>query len=434
MTESRADDIDRVRLHSRSCTARCRFGDLLVYGLVFMVPIAPFGIFGSVFQGSGGMVALAYAIGMVAMMFTALSYSQMSQAFPMAGSVYTYAGRGIAAPVGFLSGWMILLDYVLVPAPALPDRRHRDELADLRGPGLAVADRLRGAQHGRELHGHRDDRQGQQGDARRGAGRARDLHRHRHRRARAGQGPRLRLHARSTTRTRSPGRWCSARSRSRCCRSSASTASRCSRRRTRSRPADRPLDGGGAAAGRVAVHRADLGRLAAGARPGRADQQGRPRRHGLLRRRRGRRAARGCPSSPRSRPRSPGASRTRSSRRPRPPGCSTRWPATGSCRPSWPRCTRRRACRSTRRCWSRSSRWASGSCSTRWRTASPAVHAGELRCAHRVPGAARLGGLALRRPARQPALVAHLVAPVIGFAILAYVLVNAQVYAQSGWR
>jgi amino acid transporter len=53
---------------------------------------------------------------MVAMMFTALSYAQMSRAFPMAGSVYTYAGRGIAPPVGFLSGWMILLDYVLVPA------------------------------------------------------------------------------------------------------------------------------------------------------------------------------------------------------------------------------------------------------------------------------------------------------------------------------
>ncbi|MFJ6622927.1 APC family permease [Kitasatospora sp. NPDC091335] len=91
------------------------FTDLLVYGLVFMVPIAPFGIFGGVFQGSGGMVALAYVLGMVAMMFTALSYAQMSRAFPMAGSVCTYAGRGIAPPVGFLSGWMILLDYVLVP-------------------------------------------------------------------------------------------------------------------------------------------------------------------------------------------------------------------------------------------------------------------------------------------------------------------------------
>ncbi|MFI8182189.1 APC family permease [Actinacidiphila glaucinigra] len=92
------------------------FRDLVVYGLVFMVPIAPFGIFGGVFQGSGGMVALAYAIGMLAMMFTAHSYAQMSRAFPMAGSVYSYAGRGIGAPVGFLSGWMILLDYILVPA------------------------------------------------------------------------------------------------------------------------------------------------------------------------------------------------------------------------------------------------------------------------------------------------------------------------------
>src|SRR6478672_9573002 len=91
------------------------FTDLLVYGLIFMVPIAPFGIFGSVFQASGGMIALAYAIGMLAMAFTAASYSQMSRAFPMAGSVYTYAGRGIAQPVGFLAGWMILLDYVLVP-------------------------------------------------------------------------------------------------------------------------------------------------------------------------------------------------------------------------------------------------------------------------------------------------------------------------------
>ncbi|CCH30871.1 APC family permease [Actinosynnema sp. NPDC047251] len=91
------------------------FKDLLVYGLIFMVPIAPFGIFGSVFQGSGGMVALAYAIGMLAMLFTAGSYAQMSKAFPIAGSVYTYAGRGIGAPVGFLAGWMILLDYVLVP-------------------------------------------------------------------------------------------------------------------------------------------------------------------------------------------------------------------------------------------------------------------------------------------------------------------------------
>ncbi|MFI6600377.1 APC family permease [Nonomuraea sp. NPDC050536] len=92
------------------------FADLMIYGLIFMVPIAPFGIFGGVFAGSGGMVALAYIIGLVAMAFSGLSYAQMARAFPMAGSVYTYAGRGIGAPVGFLAGWMILLDYVLVPS------------------------------------------------------------------------------------------------------------------------------------------------------------------------------------------------------------------------------------------------------------------------------------------------------------------------------
>jgi amino acid transporter len=92
------------------------FADLLFYGLIFMVPIAPMGIFGSVYSGAGGMVALAYLVGMVALMFTASSYAQMVKAFPLAGSVYNYAGRGIGAPVGFLAGWAILLDYVLVPS------------------------------------------------------------------------------------------------------------------------------------------------------------------------------------------------------------------------------------------------------------------------------------------------------------------------------
>ncbi len=95
----------------RSLTLR----DLLVYGMIFMVPIAPFAIFGVVFNTSKGMVPLTYVIGLVAMLFTALSYREMSRAFPVAGSVYTYAGRGIASWVGFLAGWAILLDYLLVP-------------------------------------------------------------------------------------------------------------------------------------------------------------------------------------------------------------------------------------------------------------------------------------------------------------------------------
>ncbi|MCV7228834.1 APC family permease [Mycolicibacterium komossense] len=89
--------------------------DLLVYGLVFMVPIAPWAIFGTVYNSASGMVPLVYVIGLVAMVFTALAYSQMAKSFPLAGSVFSYVGRGIHPAAGFFAGWAILLDYLLVP-------------------------------------------------------------------------------------------------------------------------------------------------------------------------------------------------------------------------------------------------------------------------------------------------------------------------------
>jgi len=89
--------------------------DMLVYGLIFMVPIAPFGIYGGVFNDSGGMPALAYLIGLVAMIFTAFSYATLSEAFPVSGSVYGYTSRGINPHVGFVTGWTMLSDYLLVP-------------------------------------------------------------------------------------------------------------------------------------------------------------------------------------------------------------------------------------------------------------------------------------------------------------------------------
>ncbi|MEG2006630.1 MAG: amino acid permease, partial [Raoultibacter sp.] len=60
--------------------------DMIVYGLIFMVPIAPFGIYGGVFGDSGGMPALVYLVGMIAMIFTAASYAMLSQEFPVSGS------------------------------------------------------------------------------------------------------------------------------------------------------------------------------------------------------------------------------------------------------------------------------------------------------------------------------------------------------------
>ena len=90
--------------------------DVILYGVLFMVIIAPQSIFGEIQQASGGMTPLVYIVGFVAISFTALSYLRMSNRFPIAGSVYAYVQRGINPHVGFIGGWLILLDYLFVPS------------------------------------------------------------------------------------------------------------------------------------------------------------------------------------------------------------------------------------------------------------------------------------------------------------------------------
>ncbi|GAM55268.1 amino acid permease-associated region [Vibrio ishigakensis] len=92
------------------------FGGLLIYALIFMVPIAPFGIYGDVFNVSHGMVGMVYLTGFVGMVFTALSYGRMMKEFRKSGSVYEYAKRGLGANAGFIGGWCMLLDYIIIPA------------------------------------------------------------------------------------------------------------------------------------------------------------------------------------------------------------------------------------------------------------------------------------------------------------------------------
>jgi amino acid transporter len=90
--------------------------DLTIYGLMFIAPTATFSGFGIVFDASHGMVPLVYAIGFVAMFFTALSYTMMSKEFPDAGAVYAYAKGSLGEGAGFLAGWAMVLDYLLAPA------------------------------------------------------------------------------------------------------------------------------------------------------------------------------------------------------------------------------------------------------------------------------------------------------------------------------
>lgn len=92
------------------------FKEVLIYGLLFMVPIAPMGVFGEVALASHGLVPLVYIVACVAMIFTGMSYFHFSAQFPMSGSVYAYVQRGVNPYVGFLAGWLILMDYLFIPA------------------------------------------------------------------------------------------------------------------------------------------------------------------------------------------------------------------------------------------------------------------------------------------------------------------------------
>lgn len=92
------------------------YWDLVVYGLAYIAPIAPLSTLGFVYDAAHGMIALAYVLGAVCMYFTAQNYALMSESVPSAGSVYGFARFALGRFAGFLAGWMILLDYLLIPA------------------------------------------------------------------------------------------------------------------------------------------------------------------------------------------------------------------------------------------------------------------------------------------------------------------------------
>jgi amino acid transporter len=90
-------------------------GDLLFYGIVLIQPVGVIGLFGVASQMSHGHMATSVLIAMAAMMITAVSYGRMAALFPSAGSAYTYVGRGLNTHLGFLAGWAMVLDYLIIP-------------------------------------------------------------------------------------------------------------------------------------------------------------------------------------------------------------------------------------------------------------------------------------------------------------------------------
>jgi putrescine importer len=89
--------------------------DLILYGIVLVMPIAPVPLFGLAQQLSNGHAVTTILLAMVAMVLTAVSYGRMAAIHPSAGSAYTYVRLSLNPSLGFLTGWAMFLDYLMVP-------------------------------------------------------------------------------------------------------------------------------------------------------------------------------------------------------------------------------------------------------------------------------------------------------------------------------
>ena len=89
--------------------------DLILYGIIVIQPVAPMSVFGVLSDRGRGHVVTALLIAMVAMLFTGISYGRMARAYPSAGSAFTYVAQEVNPAVGYVTGWSMVMDYMLNP-------------------------------------------------------------------------------------------------------------------------------------------------------------------------------------------------------------------------------------------------------------------------------------------------------------------------------
>ena len=92
-----------------------RFWDLVLYGIILIQPTAPMGVFGVLYDVSRGHVVTVILLAMVAMLFTSISYGRMARVYPHGGSAFLYVGKEIHPSFGYITGWCLVMDYVLNP-------------------------------------------------------------------------------------------------------------------------------------------------------------------------------------------------------------------------------------------------------------------------------------------------------------------------------
>ena len=89
--------------------------DLVIYGIILIQPVAALPLFGFANRDSQGHAVTCLLVAMVAMIFTAISYGRMANRYPASGSAYTYVGRGLHPFLGFIAGFTMFMDYMIVP-------------------------------------------------------------------------------------------------------------------------------------------------------------------------------------------------------------------------------------------------------------------------------------------------------------------------------
>jgi putrescine importer len=92
-----------------------RFWDLVLYGIVLIQPTAPMPSFGVIYQEARGHVVTAILCALVAMFFTSVSYGRMARVYPHGGSAFMYVGKELHPSLGYLTGWCLVMDYILNP-------------------------------------------------------------------------------------------------------------------------------------------------------------------------------------------------------------------------------------------------------------------------------------------------------------------------------
>lgn len=90
-------------------------GSLICFGLAYMAPTVVFNYYGPMSVASNGMYPTVMVCTAVAMFFTAFSYANMAKIFQKSGSAYVYVQQSLNPHIGFMAGWVMLLDYLLLP-------------------------------------------------------------------------------------------------------------------------------------------------------------------------------------------------------------------------------------------------------------------------------------------------------------------------------